>query len=174
MFGPDSEVAVDVPTSAGLGFVAVHVGSGCHSRTREKLYLEGKRSGSCVTAYQAAVRLTEASGVALFRACQTASGASDCMTGVTRAVKALEVNFFKKKQCVLSLVSCLASTAHLCTSMHMQEAEVTNAGLGSNLTLEGSVEADASIMLGNRTFAAVGAAPGLYVHSSLCSAYATR
>lgn len=67
----------------------------------------------------------------------------------------------------LLFVSCVASTAHLCTSMHMQEAEVTNAGLGSNLTLEGSVEADASIMLGNRTFAAVGAAPGLYTHSSL-------
>lgn len=48
-----------------------------------------------------------------------------------------------------------------------QEAEITNAGLGSNLTLEGSVEADASIMLGDRTFAAVGAAPGLYIHSLL-------
>lgn len=54
--------------------------------------------------------------------------------------------------------------AHLCTSV--QEAEVTNAGLGSNLTLEGSVEADASIMLGDRTFAAVGAAPGLFIRLS--------
>ncbi|KAL3159344.1 hypothetical protein ABBQ32_011295 [Trebouxia sp. C0010 RCD-2024] len=42
-----------------------------------------------------------------------------------------------------------------------KEADVTNAGLGSNLTLEGSVEADASIMLGDKTFAAIGAAPGL-------------
>ena len=49
----------------------------------------------------------------------------------------------------------------------MQEAEVTNAGLGSNLTLEGSVEADASIMLGDKTFAAVGAAPGLYKQLAL-------
>ena len=46
--------------------------------------------------------------------------------------------------------------------MVTQEAEVTNAGLGSNLTLEGSVEADASIMLGDKTFAAIGAAPGLH------------
>ena len=36
---------LDVPASTGFGFVAVHVGSGCHSRTREKLYLESKRSG---------------------------------------------------------------------------------------------------------------------------------
>ncbi|KAL3151544.1 hypothetical protein ABBQ38_012540 [Trebouxia sp. C0009 RCD-2024] len=94
--------------SIGATFVAVHVGSGMHSRTNEKVYLE-----------------------ALASACQAASSASNCMTGVSQAIKALE------------------------------EAEVTNAGLGSNLTLDGSVEADASIMLGDKTFAAVGAAPGL-------------
>ena len=49
----------------------------------------------------------------------------------------------------------------------LQEAEVTNAGFGSNLTLEGSVEADASVMLGDKTFAAVGAAPGLEKQLSL-------
>lgn len=53
----------------------------------------------------------------------------------------------------------------------MQEAEVTNAGLGSNLTLEGSVEADASIMLGDKTFAAVGAAPGQYRALQSCAGY---
>jgi len=42
----------------------------------------------------------------------------------------------------------------------VQENEHTNAGIGSNLTLNGTVEADASIMLGDRTFAAVGATPG--------------
>lgn len=51
----------------------------------------------------------------------------------------------------------------------MQEAEVTNAGFGSNLTLEGSVEADASIMLGDRSFGAVGAAPGLNKNCALCA-----
>lgn len=42
----------------------------------------------------------------------------------------------------------------------VQENEHTNAGIGSNLTLNGTVEADASIMLGDRTFAAIGATPG--------------
>ena len=42
----------------------------------------------------------------------------------------------------------------------VQENEHTNAGIGSNLTLNGTVEADAGIMLGDRTFAAVGATPG--------------
>jgi len=42
----------------------------------------------------------------------------------------------------------------------VQENEHTNAGIGSNLTLNGTVEADASIMLGDCTFAAVGATPG--------------
>ncbi len=42
----------------------------------------------------------------------------------------------------------------------VQGNEHTNAGIGSNLTLNGTVEADASIMLGDRTFAAIGATPG--------------
>ncbi|KAL0022812.1 hypothetical protein WJX79_000766 [Trebouxia sp. C0005] len=68
---------------------------------------------------------------ALRSACQAAAAASSCMSGVQQAVQALEEN------------------------------EHTNAGIGSNLTQNGTVEADASIMLGDRTFAAVGAAPGL-------------
>ncbi|DBA94067.1 TPA: hypothetical protein ACH3X1_001715 [Trebouxia sp. C0004] len=64
-------------------------------------------------------------------ACQAAAAASSCMSGVQQAVQALE------------------------------ESDFTNAGIGSNLTLKGTVEADASIMLGDRTFAAIGATPGL-------------
>ncbi|KAL0048056.1 hypothetical protein WJX82_006699 [Trebouxia sp. C0006] len=68
---------------------------------------------------------------ALLSACRAAAAASSCMSGVQQAVQALEEN------------------------------EHTNAGIGSNLTLNGTVEADASIMLGDRTFAAIGATPGL-------------
>lgn len=42
----------------------------------------------------------------------------------------------------------------------MQDDPVTNAGYGSNLTLEGTVECDASIMSGDGTSGAVGAVPG--------------
>lgn len=42
----------------------------------------------------------------------------------------------------------------------MQASDATNAGVGSNLSFEGTVEADASIMLGDGTFGAVGALPG--------------
>lgn len=83
------------------------------------------------------------------------------MTGVSQAVKTLEVLLNSAVA-----AGCFSVKAVLDTSVMpillSQEAEVTNAGTGSNLTLEGSVEADASIMLGDKTFAAVGAAPGLH------------
>lgn len=68
---------------------------------------------------------------ALKAACQAAAVAIDCHTGTQQAIQALE------------------------------ECEATNAGQGSNLTLAGTVETDAAIMLGDQTFAAVGAVPGL-------------
>ena len=44
----------------------------------------------------------------------------------------------------------------------LENSEVTNAGYGSQLTEEGTVECDASIMDGSDgSFGAVGAAPGL-------------
>lgn len=49
---------LDLPAPSGFGFVAVHVGSGCHSRTREKLYLEGELLVLC-TVHQAVAILTK-------------------------------------------------------------------------------------------------------------------
>lgn len=43
----------------------------------------------------------------------------------------------------------------------MQDDAVCNAGSGSNLTEDGTVEGDASIMAGDGTYAAVGAAVGV-------------
>lgn len=92
--------------------------------------------------------------VALASACQAAFFASNCMTGVSQAIKVLEV-------LLETFVGAVPVTWHVDDIAYVtQEADVTNAGLGSNLTLEGSVEADASIMLGDKTFAAIGAAPG--------------
>lgn len=43
----------------------------------------------------------------------------------------------------------------------MQDAPSCNAGMGSNLTEGGRAECDASVMCGDGTFAAVGAAAGV-------------
>ena len=45
-------------------------------------------------------------------------------------------------------------------SLLLQDSPLTNAGLGSNLSLTGTVECDASIMEGGGGFGAVGAVQG--------------
>ena len=54
------------------------------------------------------------------------------------------------------------TTAVTCTALHgaHQDACIGNAGLGSNLTVKGAVECDASVMVGDGAFGAVGAVSG--------------
>ena len=50
----------------------------------------------------------------------------------------------------------------------MQDAPMCNAGAGSNLTLGGHAECDASVMAGDGAFGAVGAVSGIFVHTKHC------
>lgn len=82
---------------SAFGFIAVHVGAGYHARKHETSYLEGKRSvrvNACSTSPAASLAFIAAEFLfaALSKACLAASIAYDCVTGVTQAVKALEVN----------------------------------------------------------------------------------
>lgn len=47
----------------------------------------------------------------------------------------------------------------------MQDCELVNAGLGSNLTESGHVECDASVMTGKGLFGAVAAVRGDHIYS---------
>ena len=51
---------------------------------------------------------------------------------------------------------------------HLQDCACTNSGRGSNLTLNGTVECDASIMLGTGAFGAVGALAGAHDLDEQC------
>ncbi|GMH32919.1 hypothetical protein BSKO_00753 [Bryopsis sp. KO-2023] len=56
----------------------------------------------------------------------------------------------------------------------LEDSPFTNAGHGSNLTFDGSVECDAGIMSGDGEFGAVGAAPGLCNPIEVASCLAKR
>lgn len=60
-----------------------------------------------------------------------------------------------------SVISCLTSFND--TTISLKDDPSTNAGRGSNLTEDGHVECDASIMDGDSgAFGAVGAVPGIH------------
>ena len=142
------------------GFVAVHVGAGYHSHKHENIYLKGKRLPDVSKRAHNRPDLTDlwsrspsiclpsrSSSVKLHVWCATScSGVRGrCSSWLCLSSK----HGRRNQRYFVTLLPCL-----------VQENEHTNAGIGSNLTQNGTVEADASIMLGDRTFAAVGAAPG--------------
>lgn len=129
-------------------FVAVHVGAGYHSPSNEK-----------------ALRS------AMNRACRAAasllSNGGKCMDAVVAAIQVLEVSLFLYFN--HSLFKFNFETYYL--THVLKDDPITNAGRGSNLTEDGSVECDASIMDGkSASFGAVGALPGylllnFYLHT---------
>ena len=162
------------------GFVAVHVGAGYHSPKHENTYLKGKRLPDVSKRAHNRPDLTGlwSRSPSIRLPSRSSSGKLQvwCATSCSGA----------RGRCSSWL--CLSSTHGRCNQWNSvtllfclaQENEHTNAGIGSNLTLNGTVEADASIMLGDRTFAAVGASPGTadtqlaviflvsYAHMSIC------
>lgn len=77
-----------------------------------------------------------------------------CSEGVCRAISILEVSDRPMAYYCLSLII-------------LQDSYLTNAGRGSNLTLTGTVECDASIMESGGGFGAIGAASGLSNHVNI-------
>ena len=87
-----------------------------------------------------------------------ASGGSSTDAAVAATV-VLEVNgFLNCGKTVAQHIKILCCEAE--KPFSEQDSPITNAGLGSNLTEEGTVECDASLMVGDGTFGAVGACPG--------------
>lgn len=70
--------------------------------------------------------------------------------GVCRAISILEVSQNWPLKC-----------CYYCLGLILQDSCLTNAGRGSNLTLTGTVECDASIIESGGGFGAIGAASGL-------------
>ncbi|KZS98704.1 N-terminal nucleophile aminohydrolase [Sistotremastrum niveocremeum HHB9708] len=69
-----------------------------------------------------------------------------------------------KRACIHALQECSLGSAEDVVAgaiAHLEDDESLNAGTGSNLTYEGSVECDASIMTGTGEFGGVGAVKGI-------------
>ncbi len=97
----------------------------------------------------------------------------DPLKAVVAAVSSLEVSLMISCSCSITTASRLYTSKHESQGPNacMQDAPLGNAGVGSNLTVKGVVQCDASTMAGDGAFGAVGAVSGALKHHSFLNCY---